>query len=105
MHSLRHHLSVVNSSHLIARVRFSLRALAHLPCQIKRDVTPRSRVDCSHKVTMGLTCLFCSEKKKLISHESVKKLRLAASAIKKFRNFETKAFAPASGWLCPEKNF
>ena len=60
--------------------------------------------DCSCKVAMGSTHLFCSEKKKLISHESVKKLRRAARAIKKFRNFKTKAFAPASGWLRPEKD-
>ena len=37
-----------------------------------------TRADCSCKVAMGLTCLICSEKKKLISHESVKTLRRAA---------------------------
>ena len=44
-----------------------------------------ARADCSYKVLMGLTYLFCTEKKKLISHESVKTLRRATRAIKKFR--------------------
>ena len=33
--------------------------------------------DCSYKVVMGLTYLFCSEKKKLISAESVRTIRRA----------------------------
>ena len=53
---------------------------------------------------MGLTYLFCSEKKKLISHESVKTLRRAAHTIKKFRKVKTKVLAPESGWLHAEKD-
>ena len=36
-----------------------------------------TRTDCSCKVAMGLTYLFCSEKKKLISAESVRTIRRA----------------------------
>ena len=61
-----------------------------------------TRADCSCKVAMGLTYLFCSEKKKLISHESVKILRRAARTIKKFPKVKTKVFTPDSGWLRPE---
>ena len=63
-----------------------------------------ARADCSCKVVMGLTYLFCSEKKKLISHESVKTLRRAARTIKKFRKVKTKVLAPESGWLRAEKD-
>ena len=60
--------------------------------------------DCSCKVAMGLTYLFCSEKKKLISAESVRTIRRATRALRKFRKVKTKVFAPASGWLRPEPN-
>ena len=61
-----------------------------------------TRADCSCKVAMGLTYLFCSEKKKLISAESVRTIRRATRALRKFRKVKTKAFAPQSGWLRPE---
>ena len=71
-----------------------IRELLHL--------TTNTRTDCSYKVAMGLACMFCDEKKKLISPESVRIVRRAARALRKFRKVKTKAFAPQSGWLRPE---
>ena len=71
-----------------------IRELLHL--------TANTRADCSCKVAMGLTHMFCEEKKKLISPESVRTIRRATRALRKFRKVKTKAFAPQSGWLRPE---
>ena len=72
----------------------------------KRGIPPnKCRFKFGIACKCGMTCLFCSEKKKLISHESVKKLRRATHAIRKFRKVKTKIFAVDSGWLRPEPNF
>ena len=53
-----------------------IRELLHL--------TTNTRTDCSCKVVMGLTYVFCDEKKKLISPESVRTIRRATRTLRKF---------------------
>ena len=71
-----------------------IRELLHL--------TTNTRADCSYKVAMGSTHMFCEEKKKLISAESVRTIRRATRTLRKFRKVKTKALAPQSGWMRPE---
>ena len=65
-------------------------------------LTTNTRADCSCKVVMGLSYMFCDEKKRLLSAESVRTMRRATRTLRKFRKVKTKVFTPQSGWMRPE---
>ena len=70
-----------------------------------RTAIKSGRTEPMWQVVMDLTFLWCKQHKKLISHETVAKLKKKTAGVEQFGKWPIEVFTKEAGWLRKEREF